>query len=119
MIKKKYNNKLTKCIARHIHDSKFEAEYCDSLWFKVYRKDILSFEIQKKFKLLVCDHYVDFYVERLDGVFEVHEVKGCKTAVWQLKRKLFKYLYPDIRYIVISKLKGRSLYGKKYPKRKR
>jgi hypothetical protein len=65
-----------------------------------------SVDTQKKFtmaigKKKICDHYVDFWVENFKGEKWVEEVKGVSTAVWQLKKKLFEALYPDIKYIVI------------------
>jgi len=73
----------------------------------VDNKTIKGFEIQKKFSMDVngkhiCNHFVDFWVERPDGTFEAHETKGMKTATWRIKYKLFLALYPGIEYIIVT-----------------
>ena len=111
----KYRNKNQKCFKGHIHDSKFEAEYCNRLLAMVQRGEIGYYEIQSSFDLfangqLICRHIVDFlvfkkaYVEgSASSDLEAHEVKGFKTEAWRLKRKLFMANYPNIPYKVISR----------------
>ena len=113
----KYHNKKTTCLSRHRHDSKFEANYCNRLLAMQQRGEIKSYKIQHSFDLkikdeLICRHVVDFlvfnnrYLEGaivLPGDIEAHEAKGFRTDVWEIKRKLFKAVYPTIPYIVISK----------------
>ncbi len=125
----KYHNKIARCLSRHIHQSKAEANYCNRLLAMKQAGEIYDFKSQIPFELrvggqLVCEHIVDFKVwkkccnnpqerspydfhcvncGRPVGGFEVHEVKGFRTKDWEIKRKLFRALYPDIPYIIIDK----------------
>jgi len=90
----------------HLHDSRGEAGYCNDLEILRKTKNIKSYEIQRSYDLTVngktiCKHIVDFVITNNEGREEVHEFKGFATAVWNLKRKLFEAVYPDIKYIVI------------------
>lgn len=69
--------------------------------------DIKEYVIQPRFDMIVnnekiCTHIPDFLVTRQDGTKEVHECKGYEHPTWNLKRKLFEALFPDIEYIVIK-----------------
>lgn len=120
----KYHNKKTRCLSKHVHDSKFEASYCNRLLAMKQAGEISDFSIQVPYPMDVngkhiCTHVVDFVVHYYKpgqavvadypirhGLFrteEVHEVKGCETEVWKIKRKLFKALYPAAEYIVIKR----------------
>ena len=106
-MRNKYNARKTICHNRHKHDSKLESNYCDTLSLLVKAGDIKSYEIQKRFDLTVngkkvCSHIIDFWVERNDGEYEIHEAKGMETALWKLKYRIFKILYPNINYLVIK-----------------
>ena len=103
----KYHNKTGKCRAGHYHQSVLEANYCDQLALLVKLKEIKSYVGQVRYPLdigpvHICDHIVDFVVERNDGEKEIHEVKGFATDVWNLKYKLFKALYPALEYHIIA-----------------
>ena len=50
----------------------------------------------------ITTHKVDFLVMTKKGKLEVNETKGFPTPEWNLKRKLFEALYPDIPYIVVK-----------------
>lgn len=102
----KYRNRSCRCAGGHIHDSMFEAGYCDELLILKRAGEIAHFEIQKVVELVVkgqkiCRHYVDFYVVLPSGAAEFHEAKGFETEVWRIKRKLTEALFPDIPYRVI------------------
>jgi hypothetical protein len=104
----KYKNKKTECLLHHLHDSKFEASHCDKLLFLVRAKEIISYEIQKRFPLhvnhfFICNHIVDFLVHLEDDQMRVEETKGAKTKDWVIKKKLFEAIYPNIKYVVINK----------------
>jgi hypothetical protein len=104
--KTKYHSKTTYCWSKHKHDSMKEAEYCNMLLALQRAGDIRSYEIQKEYALVVnsqhiCKHRVDFVVTTKHGAPEIHEVKGFATAEWNIKRKLFEALYPDLEYIII------------------
>jgi len=103
----KYNAKSCKCNQGHLHDSRGEAGYCNQLALLKKAGEILDYSIQRTFHLevngkTVCQHRVDFWVEGPGGNFEVHEFKGFATREWNLKRKLFEALYPDIPYYVVK-----------------
>jgi hypothetical protein len=105
--KHKYRAKSSKCHQGHYHPSKLEAGYCDQLAMLVKSGDILSYENQPRFTFTVndqkiCQHIPDFLVTLNDGTKEVHECKGIEMPVWNIKRKLFEALYPEIEYIVIK-----------------
>ena len=47
--KNKYGAKKCRCNLNHIHDSAFEARYCNELLLRQKAGDIAEFETQKKF----------------------------------------------------------------------
>ena len=109
--KPKYKAISCKCQLGHIHDSRGEAGYCNTLEMLRRAGKIDGFEIQKKFDLKVGDvkissHIVDFLVIK-DGYPEVHEYKGFATDVWKLKHKLFEACFPGIPYKVIKHTGGK------------
>ena len=102
----KYKNITCKCVQGHIHDSRGEAKYCTELLYQVKSKDIQSFQIQRKYPLIIDRKSygymrVDFEVITKEGKKEIREYKGMSTAAWRIKVKLFRAIYPDIPYIVI------------------
>ena len=106
-MRNKYHAKRTSCHNKHNHASKLESNYCDALSVLVKTGGIKSYEIQKKFDLIVngikiCSHYVDFWVEHKGGEFECHEAEGAETSTWKLKYKLFKAIFPEIKYIIVK-----------------
>jgi len=112
----KYKNVWTKCNQGHNHQSKKEADYCNYLNILEKTNKIISYTIQVKFTLsctgiFICKHVVDFCVYKKENnkkIFEVHEVKSkaTMTSAWKIKKKLFEINYPDIKYIVIDKIRG-------------
>ena len=78
-----------------MYDSKKEAEYA-------YRLDLLQScgEVTKWYRqvpmplevngMLVCKYIVEFVVHCQDGTIEYVDVKGFKTDVYKLKKKLVK-----------------------------
>lgn len=108
--KSKYRNQKTMCLSKHDHDSKLEANYCNRLLAMKQSGEIHSYGVQQSFDLkiddiLICRHIVDFFVRVKSECFEAHEIKSkiTKTASWSIKHKLFKALYPHIKYEVIMK----------------
>lgn len=96
-----------RCQSGHIHDSRGEAGYCDSLLLLQKDGTIKEYSTQVTFDLrvkgkLITRHRVDFLVIPRPGVMEVHEYKGVKTEVWLIKRNLFEACYPKIPYHVIN-----------------
>jgi hypothetical protein len=104
--RKKYGNETCRCVQGHIHDSCGEAKYCTELYYQVISKDIKSYEIQRKYPLVIDRKSygymrVDFEVIGKDSVKYIIEYKGMPTPKWWLKVKLFKACYPDIEYRIV------------------
>lgn len=107
--KSKYKNKSCQCLQNHWHDSIREAHYCNGLEVLKKEGEIKDYQGQVTYRLMVndqkvCAIIVDFLVTNKYGAQEVHEVKSYITCtpVWNVKRKLFESLYPNIAYIVIK-----------------
>lgn len=71
-----------------------------------------AYELQPKFEhdgktILSIQYIADFYIEYSNGDIVVVDVKGMADTTAKLKRKLFWYRFPDIKYIWVS-------YAKKY-----
>lgn len=103
----KYRSKSSKCCSGHYHASKLESGYCNSLSLLKKAGEIKDFKTQVPIELRVndvkvCTHIVDFYVQDNSGEWAVHETKGMELPLWNLKRKIFEALHPDIEYIVIK-----------------
>lgn len=101
----KYRNRSCSCLAKHLHQSILEADYCSELYLLKKGRKIRDYSTQFKIDITVGDkhitnHYVDFRVINLEGGAEFHEVKGYETDVWKIKRRLVEALFPDIPYII-------------------
>src|SRR5437762_12076375 len=93
------------------YDSKKESEFARELDLRLKTKDIKAWERQVKIELrvngyLICNYYMDFVIMNNDGSKEYIEVKGFETQVWQLKKKLFEALLPEIdpgaEYVIVK-----------------
>ena len=92
MKKTKFNNKKT-IYDGITFDSKAEAEYYKTLLLLKAAGQVSKIELQKPFKIviggvLICTYRADFEVHYTGGKVEVVDVKGMKTAVYNLKKKL-------------------------------
>lgn len=101
----KFGNRSQVCLAKHLHQSMLEADYCNELFARKSTGEIKSYDIQHKIEIKVrgkqiTNHYVDFLVYFKDGRKEFHEVKGYATDVWKLKKRLVEALFPKIPYVV-------------------
>ena len=102
----KYSATGCRCKKNHYHDSRGEARYCDELNLLEKAGELQEYKTQVNYDLYIndkkiCRHIVDFEVINKEGKKEIHEFKGFSTALWQLKRKIFEAVYPDIEYKVI------------------
>lgn len=91
------------------YDSKMEAKYAKLLDLLVKSGEVENVERQHKIELIVngkkiCNYIIDFKVYYSDGNVEYHEVKGVETALFKLKWKLSKVLYPDYKFVLIKKV---------------
>ena len=103
-----------------VFDSELEMKYyCDVVLPGVESGRIKYYELQKPYELqpkFVHDgkivqpikYVADFYIEYADGSSEVIDTKGIPDSTAIVKRKMFWYVYPDIKYIWItwSKIDG-------------
>jgi len=92
------------------YDSKAEATYAQQLDCRMRAGEVLGWERQVVVhldigKIHICKYIADFVVTLKDGTVEWIDVKGVKTATFQLKHKLLKALRPDIKLILIEKKK--------------
>lgn len=96
----KYRNVKTEIDGITFH-SKREAKYYTDLKLMERAGEIRQLELQPKFPCViagkkVCDYIADFQFREKDGRLRVVDVKGMKTAVFNMKRKLVEALYPHI-----------------------
>lgn len=107
----KYGNNKTEILGKTF-DSKAEASRYEELYFMEKSGEVSELQMQvpfvlqeafevevhrknKKRKILPIKYIADFvYVK--DGKTFVEDVKGMKTAVYQIKRKMFLKKYPDL-----------------------
>jgi protein associated with RNAse G/E len=85
-----------------IFDSRKEAEYCYKLDLAkkaFYPKDkVISYDMQVPFEVKVngakiCTYKLDFKVTYADNTIKFIDVKGMKTPVYRLKKKLVEAIY--------------------------
>ena len=103
----KYGSRLTIYNGVKYH-SKLEAKHAQRLDLLIKAKEVIKYERQFKIKLQVkdshiCNYLIDFKVYLTNGNIEYHEVKGFETALWKLKYKLTKAIYPDYNLVLIKK----------------
>lgn len=103
--RRKYGNE-TKQYNGITYDSKAEARYARDLDLLKKAGEIKEWEGQHRLSLDVngyhiCNYIVDFKVTNKDGEIELHEVKGFRTAVFNLKWKLTEALYSDKYKLVL------------------
>lgn len=108
----KYHN--TKKVVDNIEfDSKREAERYSELILLEKAGEIRDLKLQEAFviqpafekggKHYKAIYYVsDFSYNDKSGKRIVEDVKGFKTAVFQLKRKMFEYQYPNLTLKIIK-----------------
>lgn len=90
----KYNNKKTIVDGITFHSKKEAAYYCNLKLLKKAKK-ITRFEMQVPFLITyqgfnICKYICDFIVYYPDGTHQVVDVKGVKTSIYRLKKKLVK-----------------------------
>lgn len=103
----KYHNFKTECDGIKFDSVKECKYYCTLKLMKRCRlvKDFklqVAFELQPRYtnadgrRIREISYIADFVVEYADGHTEVVDVKGMKTEVYKLKKKLFEYKYPNL-----------------------
>lgn len=97
----KYHNKKTE-YEGVVYDSKKEAEFARTLDIlrkaKKDRERVVAWQRQVPFDVKirgtkVCSYKADFLVTYADGRDEIIDVKGYRTALYRLKKKLVEAQY--------------------------
>lgn len=101
----KYGNKITEVDGIKFHSKKEALRYGELLWLLKGEK-IKSLGLQPAFKLevngqLVCKYIGDFIYERNNGEWVIEDVKGYRTEIYKLKKKLFLAIY-GTKYIFLE-----------------
>jgi len=107
----KYGNRKT-VVDGIVFDSVKESRYYMHL--KLMEKAGYVVKIQRQVPFILQDGFrkggkairpikyiADFVVEYADGHTEVIDVKGCKTDVYLLKKKLFEYKYHNMTIVEV------------------
>lgn len=93
---RKYGNRKTE-LDGYTFDSLAEAKRYGELILLVRNGDITNLEVHPFFPLVVNDKKIGKYIADFsyleNGKQKVEDVKGVKTAVYQLKKKLVKAIY--------------------------
>lgn len=96
-----------------VFDSILEMKYYrDVVLPQVESGDIVYYELQKRYELQPkfthegktvqpINYVADFFIRYKDGTEEVIDTKGNPDSVAKIKRKLFWYKFPDLRYLWI------------------
>lgn len=113
MIKNKYRNKKT-FVDNIIFDSRAEANrYCE-LQLLEKAKEIKDLKLQPRFLLQKSfkkenkthrkiEYIADFmYFDIKKNTTVVEDVKGMKTDVYKIKKKLFLYKYPEYEFLEVK-----------------
>jgi len=101
----KHRNVITVCGGEHKHRSKAEARRCDELRLLERVGEIARLEQQPRFPCkingtLICTYVADFaYFANEKRVIE--DVKGQKTQLYVLKKKLVEALFPGTEIVEV------------------
>lgn len=101
----KYHNKATVRDGR-VFDSKKEAQRYTELSLLEKAGIITQLELQKDFELIpkqkgerAVKYIADFYYyDKEKKTYICEDAKGMRTQAYIIKRKLFKFRYPDILF---------------------
>lgn len=99
----KYNNKKATIYGIEFDSQKEATRYCELLILK-RAKHISDLQIQVPFELIpkqdgeTAVKYIADFVYAENGKTIVEDTKGFKTKDYIIKRKLFKFNYPDCEF---------------------
>lgn len=124
-----YNNKKVRYDGILFH-SKMESMYYRRLQRLKKKGIVVEVELQPPFillptiqkskrKFLKTCYKADFKVTYADGHIEIVDVKGKQDKVFQLKRKMFEYFYPDLELSVVTLHNDRWIDYDEYEKLQR
>ena len=94
-------------------DSRAEAQYYMYLKSERAKGNVAEYTLQPVYELQECykrgkrkvqpiTYKADFLVTYKDGRQAVIDVKGMKTEVYRIKKKMFEYKYPDLEIVEVS-----------------
>lgn len=92
----KYGNRITFAVdGKKFHSAKECARYGE---LKLLERagQITNLVLQPRFKLVANITYVADFQYQEKGVLVVEDVKGVETQTFKIKKKLFKFCYPDL-----------------------
>jgi hypothetical protein len=88
-------------------DSKAEAKRYGELKLLQAAGEIKGLELQPRYDITINDKFCAFYKADFryirDSAMVVEDVKGMKTPVYNLKKKLVEALYPHVEIMEITK----------------
>lgn len=103
------SKKGNRCLSKHHHPSKSEAQYCDWLLARKQNREIKDYKYICSVELHVEGKLwkrwaIDFSVQELDGTISYHESKGWNRSddSFRLKLRAFMLEYPE-RKIYVNK----------------
>lgn len=81
-----------------VFDSKAEAKRAQEIDWIIASGEVLRVEYQPRFDIVVNEKKIGFYkadfkVYYSDGRVEIEDVKGMKTPIYKIKKKLVEALY--------------------------
>ena len=108
----KYKSRKTK-VDNILFDSIAEANYYKRLKLLQRSGEVKTFELQPTYilqdgykrgkrKVKPITYKADFLVTYSDGHQEIIDVKGMKTPVYRMKKKMLEYRYPDLEIIEVT-----------------
>lgn len=112
MAYRKYNAKKTVINGIKFDSKREAARYCELVLLKKAHK-IKELELQPKFELQskykkggktirAINYIADFKYYDVDkGEYVVEDVKGMKTEVYKLKKKLVEFKYPEVTIVEV------------------
>jgi hypothetical protein len=94
----KHGNTITVCASGHKHRSKAEARRCDHLSLLQRVGEISDLQQQPRFPCVLngaklCTYVADFAYNDHEGRRIIEDVKGHKTQLYRLKKKLVEAIY--------------------------
>lgn len=117
----KYHNKKIR-MGQNVFDSKAEARRFVALSTAHVTEELIELELQPTFNIPAAVYRADFAYKIYDHedkqIKVVEDVKGVRTAEYNLKRKLFLITYPDILFIEVGATAKASTWRNYKPKRK-
>jgi hypothetical protein len=103
----KHGNTITVCAGNHKHRSKAEARRCDHLSLLQHVGQISDLQQQPRFPCVLngvklCTYVADFAYNDQSGRRVIEDVKGHKTQLYRLKKKLVEAIYIGTEIVEVA-----------------